>query len=261
MNRASQADAAPSLGSPVRVEVNGRQVELRSAPATRLSDCLRDELGLTGTKVGCHAGDCGACTVLLDGEQVCACLVPVGRCDGRAVTTVESLAAAAPGTRAESLRRAFIEHGAAQCGVCTPGMLMAGLDVLQRHPQPTEEQVLDGLGGVLCRCTGYRKIVEAVLAAADAPVAKAGVPASAAAASPLAATPAGAAVGARLPRLDAADKVDGRLAYGADRAPDDACWLRVVRSPHPSAGFDYGDLDGFVAAHPGLLGVLTATDI
>ena len=261
MNRATQGRSSPSIGLPIRVEVNGRQVEIRSAPSTRLSDCLRDELGLTGTKVGCHAGDCGACTVLLDGEQVCACLVPVGRCDGRAVTTIESVAAAAPGMPAEALRRAFIDHGAAQCGICTPGMLMAGLDVLHRHPRPTEEQVLDGLGGVLCRCTGYRKIVEAVLAAADAPAANAGSPIAAGVASPLAATPAGAAVGARLPRLDAADKVDGRLAYGADRAPADACWLRVVRSPHPSACFEYGDLDGFVAAHPGVFGVLTAADI
>ncbi len=250
----------------IRVDVNGRAVVLHAAPATRLSDCLRDELGLTGTKIGCHAGDCGACTVLLDGEQVCACLVPVGQCGGRAITTVESLAAAAAGSPQAALRQAFIDHGAAQCGICTPGMLMAGLDVLRRHPQPTEGQVLDGLGGVLCRCTGYRKIVEAVLAAsgvapgaarreADAPGAV--TPVAVAAPSP----GAGRAVGARLPRVDAADKVDGRLVYGADRAPADACWLKVVRSPHASAQFEYGDLDAFVAAHPGLLGVLTAADI
>jgi len=254
----------------IRVEVNGRAVALRSAPATRLSDCLRDELGLTGTKIGCHAGDCGACTVLLDGEQVCACLVAVGQCEGRAVTTVESLSAAAPGSPAAALRQAFVDHGAAQCGICTPGMLMAGLDVLRRHPRPTEQQVLDGLGGVLCRCTGYRKIVEAVLAASAAPAEAArgelgpadaptrpAWPQAAAALAPAA----GCAVGTRLPRVDAADKVDGRLAYGADRAPADACWLKVVRSPHASADLEYGDLEGFVAAHPGVLGVLTAADI
>ncbi|MCD6734499.1 MAG: molybdopterin-dependent oxidoreductase [Burkholderiaceae bacterium] len=268
--RANPGEGHPSLrdartpAPAIRVEVNGREVALRSAPATRLSDCLRDELGLTGTKIGCHAGDCGACTVLLDGEQVCACLVPVGQCEGRRITTVESLAAAAPGTPAAVLRQAFIDHGAAQCGICTPGMLMAGLDVLQRHPRPTERQVLDGLGGVLCRCTGYRKIVEAVLAASAGPTeAGHGQPGPAAASTPVAtASPAaGRAVGARLPRVDAADKVDGRLVYGADRAPADACWLKVVRSPHASAEFEYGDLDGFVAAHPGLLGVLTAADI
>ena len=162
MNR-REPTGSPAIAHAIRLEVNGRAVEVRAAPATRLSDCLRDELGLTGTKIGCHAGDCGACTVLLDGEQVCACLVPVGQCEGRAVATVESLAAAAPGSPSAALRQAFIDHGAAQCGICTPGMLMAGLDVLRRHPQPTEQQVLDGIGGVLCRCTGYRKIVEAVV--------------------------------------------------------------------------------------------------
>ncbi|MCL4185288.1 MAG: (2Fe-2S)-binding protein, partial [Burkholderiaceae bacterium] len=211
----------------VSFTVNGREVAVASAPWTRLSDCLRDELGLTGTKIGCHAGDCGACTVLLDGAQVCACLVSVGQCEGRTVTTVEALAAAAPASLEARLRRAFVDHGAAQCGICTPGMLMAGLDVLKRHPVPSEQQVLDGLGGVLCRCTGYRKIVEAVMAAGAAGAGESGRdPAQAAqVAAPLATLGAGAAVGARLPRLDALDKVDGRLVYGADRAPAEACWL------------------------------------
>ncbi|MCO5106529.1 MAG: molybdopterin-dependent oxidoreductase [Burkholderiaceae bacterium] len=259
MNRRETAVAVPEHAQAIRFEVNGRSVAVRASPATRLSDCLRDELGLTGTKIGCHAGDCGACTVLLDGQQACACLVAVGQCEGRAVTTVEALGAAAPGSQAAVLRQAFVDHGAAQCGICTPGMLMAGLDVLRRHPQPTEQQVLDGLGGVLCRCTGYRKIVEAVVAAGAA--GRGGAAPAARVAAPLESIDAGCAVGARLPRLDAADKVDGRLAYGADRAPADACWLKVVRSPHPSANFEYGDLDAFVAAHPGLLGVVVAADI
>lgn len=261
MNR-REPTGSLQIARAIRLEVNGRTVEVRAAPATRLSDCLRDELGLTGTKIGCHAGDCGACTVLLDGEQVCACLVPVGQCEGREVATVESLAAAEPGSPAAALRQAFIDHGAAQCGICTPGMLMAGLDVLRRHPQPTERQVLDGIGGVLCRCTGYRKIVEAVVAAgATSGADRAPGRSPTAVAEPLESLGAGRAVGARLPRLDAAEKVDGRLAYGADRAPADACWLKVVRSPHPSADFEYGDLDAFVAAHPGLLGVVLASDI
>jgi aerobic-type carbon monoxide dehydrogenase small subunit (CoxS/CutS family) len=211
MNR-GESIGAPAIAHAIRLDVNGRAVEVRAAPATRLSDCLRDELGLTGTKIGCHAGDCGACTVLLDGEQVCACLVPVGQCEGRAVTTVESLAAAAPGSPDAALRQAFIDHGAAQCGICTPGMLMAGLDVLRRHPQPTEQQVLDGIGGVLCRCTGYRKIVEAVVAAGAAGRPDGEPGPAAAVAQPLESLGAGRAVGARLPRLDAAEKVDGRLA-------------------------------------------------
>ena len=147
-----------------RFRVNGRSIEVDAAPALRLTRALRDHLGLTGTKVGCDAGDCGACTVLLDGAQVCACLVSLGQVEGRSVTTVEGLAENGRLTR---LQQAFHEHGAAQCGICTPGMLMAASTLLGRPHPPTEPEVLDALGGVLCRCTGYRKIVRAVLAAAN----------------------------------------------------------------------------------------------
>ena len=240
---AAAADAG--LG---RVAVNGIEVALGAAPSKRLSDWLRDDLGLRGTKVGCSAGDCGACTVLVDGEQACACLVPVGQCDGATVLTVEGLA---QGGEPSALQRAFLAHGAAQCGICTPGMLMAATDVLRRHPGPTEAQVLDGLAGVLCRCTGYRKIVDAVLAVAHgraAPVSDD-------------APPAGAAVGARLPRLDGPEKVLGTEVFGADDAPAGALWLRVIRSPHPHARFEFGDLDGFVRARAGLAGVVLPADV
>ncbi len=143
--------------NPIRFRVNGRAVTLTPPPLKRLSAVLRDDLGLTGTKVGCDAGDCGACTVLLDGALLCACLVPVGRLGGRAVTTVEGLDGAG------ALRAAFHRHGAAQCGICTPGMLIAATDLLARDPAPDEAAVKDALGGVLCRCTGYRKIVAAVM--------------------------------------------------------------------------------------------------
>src|SRR6476659_9368764 len=177
----------------VRIDVNGRARELAGDPTRRLSDALRDELCLTGTKIGCHAGDCGACTVLLDGEQVCSCIVGVGQCAGRAVTTVEGLAGADGAL--SPLQRAFVAHGAAQCGICTPGMLMSAEALLRANPQPTEAEVRDALAGVLCRCTGYRKIVEAVLAVAAGAVVDA--PASRA----------GKAVGARVARLDAPAKV------------------------------------------------------
>src|SRR5579885_2471742 len=141
--------------------LNGRAVEVRRAdPARRLADVLREDLGLTGTKVGCNAGDCGACTVLLDGAQICACLVAAAQVEGRDVVTVEGLAADG---RLNALQASFHRHGAAQCGACTPGMLMAASDLLSRNPRPDEAAVLDALGGVLCRCTGYRKIVDAVL--------------------------------------------------------------------------------------------------
>ena len=168
--RAIESDRMRAGGcatEPHRFFVNGRTVEVDAPPASRLTRVLRDHLGLTGTKVGCDAGDCGACTVLLDGEQVCACLVPLGQVRGRAITTVEGLAGNGGLSR---LQRAFHEHGAAQCGICTPGMLMAASTLLDRPCPPSEPEVLDALGGVLCRCTGYRKIVRAVLAAANGAV-------------------------------------------------------------------------------------------
>ena len=166
-------DAAPPGAQVISFRVNGELRRVTAPPVSRLADVLRDDLGLTGTKIGCNAGDCGACTVRLDGRQVCACLVALGQVGGRAVTTVEGLAA---GGRLDRLQRAFVAHGAAQCGICTPGMLMAAADLLERNPRPTEAEALDALGGVLCRCTGYRKIVEAVLAAASGEAARAEAP-------------------------------------------------------------------------------------
>ena len=232
--------------------VNGRPVSVSAASASRrLSDVLRDDLGLTGTKVGCSAGDCGACTVLLDGEQVCACLVAGAQCAGRSIETVESLApAAGPLSR---LQQAFIDHGAAQCGICTPGMLMAAADTLRRHPQPTEQQVLDGIGGVLCRCTGYRKIVEAVMSVGAANPRTEGLA--------IGAVAAGCAVGARVERFDARAKVTGAEQFGADQAPADALWLRAIRSPHPRARFVLGDLADWMAAREGLVAVITSEAI
>jgi len=232
----------------LRLTVNGRAVELRSPPLTRLAHALRGELGLTGTKIGCDAGDCGACTVLLDGAQVCACMVSLAQAAGRAVTTVEGLArngALSP------LQEAFHRHGAAQCGICTPGMLMAAADLLDRVPRPSEAEAMDALGGVLCRCTGYRKIVEAVLDAA-------GVGASDAVDE---APAVGAAVGARMGKVDGHAKVAGSELYGDDAAPEDALWLRVVRSPHARARFSLGDLGGVRDRHPGLAAILSGRDI
>ncbi len=231
---------------PLELRVNGKAVTVHAGPATRLADVLRGELGLTGTKIGCDAGDCGACTVLVDGRQQCACLMPVGQAAGRAITTVEALAAE-DGTLS-ALQDAFLRHGAAQCGICTPGMLMAARDLLDRDAGPDEAQVLDALGGVLCRCTGYRKIVEAVLdVAGTAPA--------------LARIANGRAVGARLARTDGVAKVDGTEAFGADAAPPDALTLRVVRSPHARACFSLGDFGPIEARYPGLAAILTWRDV
>jgi len=237
---ASDVSADPA----VCFTVNGSAVAVAAPPLKRLAQALRDDLGLTGTKVGCDAGDCGACTVLVNGRQVCACLTPLAQVTGRAVETVEGLAAR-DGTLSR-LQRAFLVHGAAQCGICTPGMLMSAVDLLRRSPSPSREDVLDTIGGTLCRCTGYQKIVDAVLSVGAVP-----------AVSPRA----GTAVGARVMRVDGRPRVVGTASYGADAVPVDALWLRVVRSPHAHARFTVGDLDRVRQAHPGLERILVARDV
>ena len=229
----------------IGVTVNGEAVRLEVAPMKRLTSLLRDRLGLTGTKVGCDAGDCGACSVLLDGEVVCACMVPAVQVDGRTITTVEGLADDPLGER---LQQAFLDQGAAQCGICTPGMLMSALACLRSDAAPSEAVVEDALGGVLCRCTGYRKIIAAVRAAAEHW-------------EPSNDTTSGPIVGRSIPRLDGSPKVTGKDLFGADAIPKSALYLKIIRSPHAYAHFTLGDLDAFVDAHPGVERILTAADI
>ncbi len=233
-----------STAEPISFALNGATLRLQTDPGRRLADVLRDELGLIGTKIGCNAGDCGACTVLLDGRQVCACMLPVARVAGRQVTTVEGLA---ENGVLSSLQASFLRHGAAQCGICTPGMLIAATELLQRHAAPSEGQVLDALGGVLCRCTGYRKIIDAIL---DIDIAEMTPPA------------AGCAVGAGIAKRDGIAKLTGVELFGADALPEEPFFTAVaVRSPYPHARFTFGDMSTLMAAHPGLKRVLTAADI
>ena len=147
----------------VRLTVNDETRALRIEPRETLADVLRDRLSLTGTKVSCDAQVCGACTVLVDGLAVSSCTFLAADADGRSVRTVEGLAC---GGRLSPVQQAFIDYAAFQCGFCTPGMLMAATAILEEHPQPTREQVVRGLEGNLCRCTGYDPIIVAVLAAA-----------------------------------------------------------------------------------------------
>ena len=146
----------------IRVTVNGQQHALEVFPMMRLLDALREELGLTGTKEGCGEGECGACTVILDGKIVNSCLVPVAQAEGTSITTIEGVAV---NGQLHAVQRSFIEHGGAQCGICTPGMVLAAVDLLSRNPNPTEFEIRTGLAGNLCRCTGYMKIFESVVRA------------------------------------------------------------------------------------------------
>ncbi len=221
----------------IRFTLNGASVSADAAPTSRLTDLLREGLGAKGTKVGCDAGDCGACTVLMNGVQVCACLVPAARAEGASIETIESTA-----PDLARLQAAFLRHGAAQCGICIPGMLIAATDLIRRTPHPTEAQAMQALGGVLCRCTGYRKIIAAVCDTSPAvpPVTHGGI-------------------GAPLTRLDGHAKVTGD-SFGADYAPEGALIVRAIRSPHHHAAFHFGDLAAF-ARRPGIAAIFTADDI
>ncbi len=224
--------------------VNGTPHDITTSPARRLSEALREDLNLRGTKVGCDAGDCGACTVLLDGAPVCACLTTVAQVAGRMVTTIEGL----PDEEFANLQAAFLHYGAAQCGICTPGMLINAAALLNDHPHPTQQQTEDALGGVLCRCTGYTKIIQAVMNANN-PL------------PDVVAPNAGNAVGSPVIRLDGQAKVDGTEAFGADFVPPNTLTVNAIRSPHHRASFTIGDTAKWVRNSSGIALVLTADDI
>ena len=148
----------------IQTTINGDETDVLVEPTQSLLDVLRDELHLTGTKEGCATGDCGACSVTIDGNLVCSCLVLGVEADGTEIETIEGMAS---GDQLHPLQEKFIEHVALQCGICTPGLLIAAKHLLEENPDPTEEEVRYGLAGNLCRCTGYQKVVEAVLDAAQ----------------------------------------------------------------------------------------------
>lgn len=150
--------------SEVSFTVNGERKTVFAFPMERLLDVLRQQLGLTGAKEGCGEGECGSCSVLMDGVLVNSCLVPVLQAEGVNIVTIEGLAM---GTRLQSLQEAFLECGGAQCGICTPGMILAALHLLSKKPRPALEDIREGLSGNLCRCTGYAQIFEAVANAAQ----------------------------------------------------------------------------------------------
>ena len=148
----------------IEFRLNGQEIHLETKTNKRLLDILREDLGLTGTKEGCSVGECGACTVIMNGQAVNSCLILAPQVDGAEIITVEGLAR---GKALHPLQRNFLEHGAVQCGFCTPGMLMSSYALLQENPQPDEEAIKEAIAGNLCRCTGYKQIIEAVEVAAQ----------------------------------------------------------------------------------------------
>lgn len=220
--------------------LDGTDVEGFPRPGMRLSEMLREDMGARDVKIGCNAGDCGACTVLIDGDPVCACLTPAQQVDGRRVDTLRGLYRDDP--TAKALAESFQNHGAAQCGICIPGMMVSAVALLRHTPNPTQEQVQDALGGVLCRCTGYRKIINAVVFA-----------------NPMTQDGPGA-VGDAIRRVDGADKVSGVETFGDDVAPAGTLEIVVIRSPFTRASFTFSDLDTY-AIQNGIEAVLTADDI
>ncbi|GAU07159.1 molybdopterin-dependent oxidoreductase [Burkholderia stabilis] len=247
-------ETAASVSAPVSppldwFELNGTRLRLPADQSQRLVDYLRADLRQFGTKEGCRQGDCGSCTVIVDGDARYACLIPLGQVAGRRVVTVEGLA---DGTRCGSrLQQSFLAHQAVQCGFCTPGMLTAAAAAIDADRVTDRASAQAAIDGVLCRCTGYQKIVDAVTE----------VGCGAAARRCTVAPSDGPSVGVPLTRLDGPEKVDGSQRFGADDYPADSLFLRAVRCPHHRARFAFGDLDAFVAAQPGVHRVLTHVDV
>jgi aldehyde oxidoreductase len=223
--------------------LNGKIVQVDPIPGERLSQSLRERLDRKDVKIGCNAGDCGACTVLVDGAPVCACLMATQQATGRKVETLSGLVKSDPD--AQALMESFQHHQAAQCGICTPGMMVSAVALLRAVPQPTAAQVQDALGGVLCRCTGYRKIIDAVVGAHAADLL----------------VEASTELGHNARRFDGLAKVDGSEKFGDDVAPAGSLVARLIRSPYPSASFALGDIDAWQSKHSGVETILTAKDV
>jgi CO/xanthine dehydrogenase Mo-binding subunit/aerobic-type carbon monoxide dehydrogenase small subunit (CoxS/CutS family) len=236
----------------IEATVNGRKVSRPAKPWQRLLDFLRDDLGLTGSKEGCGAGECGTCSVFVDGVLMKSCLLPVAKAHGASIETVESLAHTG---ELSILQRAFHKMGASQCGYCIPGMVMAATAALRANPFAGREEIKERLGGNICRCTGYQKIFDAVELARD--VQNGRLPPSALDEE----EPAdGAYIGTNVRRIDAPSKVSGSLKYAGDMVMPHMLHMQVLRSPHPHARIVSIDTSE-AEAMPGVEGVITSADV
>ncbi len=237
-------DNAAAKGE-IRFRLNRASVQVTPENGERLSETMRDRLGRRDVKIGCNAGDCGACTVLVDGAPVCACLTPTQQVRGKEVETLAGLVEYDPAAMA--LIDTFQDNGAAQCGICTPGMMVCATALLRANSAPGPQEVEDAIGGVLCRCTGYRKIIDAICQAGTA--------------QPRSPAEGTGDVGTSIRKLDGYAKVVGTEVFGDDVAPDGTLTLRIIRSPFARAGFVLGDLDGYVRDNDAIVAVLSAADI
>ncbi len=232
--------------------INGRKVRRAAQPHQRLLDFLRDDLNLTGAKEGCGAGECGTCSVFVDGVLMKSCLLPVAKAQGAVIESVESLAATG---ELSVLQKAFHKAGASQCGYCIPGMVMAATAALRANPFAGREEIKERLGGNICRCTGYQKIVDAVELARD--VGNGRLPAHA---LDEVAAPDGDFIGRNIRRIDAPSKVSGRLKYAGDMTMPGMLHVQVLRSPHPHARIVSLDTSAALAME-GVEGVITSADV
>jgi CO/xanthine dehydrogenase Mo-binding subunit/aerobic-type carbon monoxide dehydrogenase small subunit (CoxS/CutS family) len=236
----------------IEATINGRKVARTAKPHQRLLDFLRDDLNLTGTKEGCGAGECGTCSVFIDGVLMKSCLMPVGKAQGSIIETIEALARTG---ELSVLQKAFHKAGASQCGYCIPGMVMAATAALRANPLAGREEIKERLGGNICRCTGYQKIFDAVEMARD--VQNGRLPATALAEDE---QKDGRFIGANVRRLDAPGKVSGALKYAGDMTAPDMLHLQVLRSPYPHARI--ASIDTSEAERmEGVEGVITCADV
>lgn len=236
----------------IQATINGRKVNKSAKPHQRLLDFLRDDLNLTGAKEGCGAGECGTCSVFIDGVLYKSCVVPVAKVQGKTVETVEALAKTG---ELSVLQKAFHKAGASQCGYCIPGMVMAATAAIRTNPFADREEIKERLGGNICRCTGYQKIFDAVELARDVQNGK--LPATALAEDQI---DEGKYIGANVRRLDAPSKVSGALKYAGDMVMPGMLHLQVLRSPHPHALIESIDTSE-AEAMDGVEGVITCADV
>ena len=235
-----------------KATINGRKVARSAKPHQRLLDFLRDDLNLTGNKEGCGAGECGTCSVFIDGVLMKSCLLPVAKAQGATIETVESLAQTG---ELSVLQKAFHKAGASQCGFCIPGMVMAATAALRTNPFADREEIKERLGGNICRCTGYQKIIDAVEMARDVQNGRTSVAVFAEAEAD-----AGDFIGKTVRRIDAPSKVSGKLKYAGDMTMPGMLHVQVLRSPHPHARIVSIDTSA-AEAMDGVEGIITAADV